>query len=163
MTANEQNVAEMLNKIIISDSYIVLVLNILLISLMPAIGEEFVFRGITQKNLGKILKNGHIAVWLSAFIFSLIHFQFEGLFARMGLGAIMGYSYYYTRNFWIPIILHFINNLIPLLALAILKEDITDVNKFDSGFNWYLLILPLIGLPIIYFLFKNYNGQRNIS
>lgn len=163
MTANEANVAEMLNKIIISDSKVVLILNILLISLMPAIGEELVFRRITQTNLEKILKNGHVAVWISAFIFSVIHFQFEGLFARMGLGAVMGYSYYYTRNFWIPVILHFFNNLLPLLALAILDKDITNTELQETGFNWFLLILPMIGLPIIYLLFKNYNGKRNTN
>jgi membrane protease YdiL (CAAX protease family) len=163
MKTNEANVAEMLNKIIISDSYVILFLNILLISLMPAIGEELVFRGITQKNLGKILRNGHAAVWISAFLFSVIHFQFEGLLARMGLGAIMGYAYYYTRNFWIPIILHFFNNLIPLLALALFNEDLTQSNSVEEDFNWYFLILPLIGLPLIYFIFKTNNGERNIS
>ena len=163
MKANEQNVSEMLNKIIISDSKFVLVLNVLLISLMPAIGEELVFRGILQKNFEKILKNGHIAVWISAFLFSAIHMQFEGFLARMVLGAVMGYSYYLSRNFWIPVILHSLNNLVPLLALAVMDTDLTNTMEEGEPFLWVTLILPFLGLPLLYYLYKTINGKRNIS
>ncbi len=161
MYTNENNVAEMLNKIIRSDSYIVLGLNILLISLLPALGEEMVFRGILQKYMERIFKNGHIAIWISALLFSAIHMQFEGFLARMTLGAVLGYSYYLSRNFWVPVILHFLNNLLPLLALAILNKDLTQNIESSDSFIWSTLILPILGLPILFYLFKRYNDQRN--
>ncbi len=161
MTTNEDQVAEMLQKIILTDAYSVMILNVCLIAILPAIAEELVFRGIAQNNFEKILNNGHMSVWLSALLFSLIHFQFEGFLARMVLGAVLGYSYYLTRNFWVPVFLHFLNNLIPLLALSMWEVDLTNMENSDISFNWFLLILPILGLPILYILYTKEDGKRN--
>ena len=160
MLNTEQDVAAMLRKIIDSPSKIALVMNILLIAIMPAIGEEMVFRGILQKNIARWTKNPHIGIWIAAFLFSAIHFQFQGFLARMILGAVLGYAYYFTRNFWIPVILHFLNNLIPLIAFVVLSEDITDTSNLTLEFNWLSLILSIVGIPVIIYLFNKINGKR---
>lgn len=159
MVSSEAQVAETLNKILNSKSPFVLVINILLVALMPALGEELVFRGILQKNLSKILKNPHFAIWLAATIFSGIHLQFEGFFARIMLGAIMGYSYYFTRNLWVPIIIHFMNNLIPVLAFMILGKDLTETTNIQNEFSWISLIIPILGVPALIYLFLNQNKK----
>jgi len=163
MEGTEQNVRETLNKILSSDNKFMLVLNILLISIMPAIGEEFIFRGILQKLISKIFKNGHLGVWIAAFLFSAIHLQFEGFLARMVLGAILGYTFYFTRNLWIPMFLHFLNNLIPLLSFMLMDKDLTDTANFEQGLNWYSLIVPLIGIPIVVYFFLRYNKSPDHS
>lgn len=52
----------------------------------------------------------NLGIWLAAALFSLMHFQFFGFVPRMILGALFGYYYYWSRNLWIPIIAHILNN-----------------------------------------------------
>ena len=86
------------------------IINLLMIGLIPAIGEEFVFRGVLQKLFHQWTKNIHFAVILSAFLFSAIHFQFYGFFPRFFMGILLGYSFVWSGSLWIPITIHFINN-----------------------------------------------------
>jgi membrane protease YdiL (CAAX protease family) len=91
---------------------------ILVMAIIPAFGEELVFRGILQRQLQKV-SSIHLAVWLSAFLFSAIHFQFLGFFPRMLLGVMFGYVFAYTGNFWLPVSMHFANNLSSLIVYNI--------------------------------------------
>ncbi len=80
-----------------------------LVALIPAVGEELFFRGTIQKLIHS--KWGpHAAVWLTALIFSAIHFQFYGFVPRMMLGALMGYLLVWSGSLWYPIVAHFVNN-----------------------------------------------------
>ena len=49
-----------------------LTFNLFLLALIPAIGEEMLFRGVLQQKLQSILRNPHIAITITAFIFSAI-------------------------------------------------------------------------------------------
>ena len=84
--------------------------NIFLIALIPAIGEELVFRGILQKLLQKWIKNPWIAIFITAFVFSSFHMQFYGFFPRFILGFVLGYLFYRSGKLWISILVHFVNN-----------------------------------------------------
>ena len=59
-----------------------LLFNLFLIAIIPAIGEEMFFRGVIQKKLKNILRNPHIAILITSFIFSAIHMQFFGFLPR---------------------------------------------------------------------------------
>ena len=87
---------------------------ILSIALIPGICEEYLFRGVLQKNFYLISKNIHIAVWLSAFFFSALHLQFYGFFPRMLLGVLFGYIYYWSGSILYPMIAHIFNNFFSL-------------------------------------------------
>ena len=63
-----------------------MMLNLLMIAVLPAIGEELIFRGVFQKIFYDFFKSGHPAVWITAIIFSTLHFQFFGLIPRFILG-----------------------------------------------------------------------------
>lgn len=86
-----------------------LLLNLVIIALIPAIGEEMTFRGVLQQSLTRKM-NPHIAIILSAAIFSFFHFQFYGFLPRMFLGALLGYMFYITGSLWTSILMHFVNN-----------------------------------------------------
>jgi membrane protease YdiL (CAAX protease family) len=87
-----------------------LLLNLLIVAGLAALSEELFFRGALQQFLQEKIPNGHASVWITAFIFSVVHFQFYGFFPRLILGALLGYLFLYTRNLWVPIVVHFINN-----------------------------------------------------
>ncbi len=87
-----------------------LAVNIILIALLPAIGEEFLFRGVLLKIFKEWTRNEHAAVLISAFLFSAVHFQFYGFLPRFLLGVLFGYLFVLSKNIWIPVTMHFINN-----------------------------------------------------
>jgi membrane protease YdiL (CAAX protease family) len=93
------------------------VANILVIAVIPPIGEEFIFRGVLQKLLARWYGNVHLAIWLSAFFFSALHFEFYGFLPRLMLGVMFGYIVIWTGSVWYAVIAHFMNNM-SALAIA---------------------------------------------
>lgn len=116
MRSMEESSKDMINLMISGTSGFDLVINILLVGLLPAIGEEFLFRGVIQKHLGDYFKSPHLAIFISAFIFSAIHFQFYGFIPRLLLGMIFGYMVYFSGSLWPAIFAHFTNNTLAVIA-----------------------------------------------
>ena len=123
-----------------------LLVNLLVIALIPAIGEELTFRGMLQQALHRGCKNAHVAVFLSAFIFSFIHFQFYGFLPRMFLGLILGYLFYYSGSLWTSILMHFVNNGAAVVVAYLEHKGLTDVDyeHFGATSNVWLLLLSLV-------------------
>ena len=119
--------------------------NLLVIALIPAIGEELTFRGVLQQSLTRRF-NPHLAIWLSAFIFSFIHFQFYGFLPRMFLGLILGYMFYYSGSLWTSILMHFINNGTAVVVAYLDYKGLANVDweHFGSTSNVALLITSLV-------------------
>lgn len=105
------------------DSPFELVVGMVVIALLPALGEELVFRGYLQNKFVQIFGSVHVAIWLSAFLFSAIHFQFYGFVPRMVLGAIFGYLYLITGQFHLPVIAHFTNNGLMLIMMYLKNKE----------------------------------------
>lgn len=97
-------------------TYANLMLNLLVLALVPAVCEEFMFQGTVQAFLNKWTHKPHLAVWITAVIFSTIHFQFSGFIPRLLLGAYLGYLFYWSRSLWLPILAHFLHNALSLLV-----------------------------------------------
>ena len=68
-----------------------LVFNVFMIAFLPAVGEELLFRGIIQRIFTDMTKSHHWGIWISAILFSAMHFQFYGFVPRVLLGALFGY------------------------------------------------------------------------
>lgn len=93
----------------------VLLLNILICAVFPAVCEEFFFRGTLQPFFRNWFRNKHAAVWVTAFIFSAIHLQFSGFFARLLLGAYLGYLFVWSGSLWLPILAHLLHNTLSIV------------------------------------------------
>jgi uncharacterized protein len=133
-----------------------LLINLFIIAVLPAFGEEFIFRGVLMKILKQWTNNAHLAVWLSAIIFSAIHIQFLGFLPRLFLGALFGYMVMYSGSLWVAIIAHFVNNAVAVIAYYFYHNKITeiqleDINKGDSGI--YLIILSILIVSILMFAY----------
>ena len=105
-----------------------LLIGIIVIAIIPGIGEELVFRGLVQNHMFRISKNIHVAIWVSALLFSLFHMQFYGLIPRMLLGALFGYLYYFSGNIIYPMVAHFFNNGFTLLMLYFYNQGMVEYN-----------------------------------
>ncbi len=133
----------------------------LVIAVIAGIGEELVFRGLIMRKLLLGTGNPHIAIWVSAFIFAVIHFQFYGILPRMMLGVLFGYFYLWTGNIRVPIFAHIFNNglavtIMYLHNIGIVKTDLESMDDVPLSIVGFSLIAT-IGLM---FLLKNYTLQK---
>jgi len=131
-------------------------LNLLVIAVLPAIGEELLFRGIVQQQLQRALRRPAVAIWLTAIIFSAIHMQFAGFIPRLILGATLGYLFFWTKNLWMPILAHFATNAVQVIAQYVSggKLSQAELEKPDVT-DWLLGILSLIlTVGIGYYLWR---------
>jgi membrane protease YdiL (CAAX protease family) len=86
--------------------------NILVMAILPALGEELLFRGVFQRLLTEWTRNIHLGILLAALLFSFFHFEFFGFLPRFLLGVFFGYLFAWTSSIWVPILAHFTNNFI---------------------------------------------------
>lgn len=137
-------------------SYAALFFNLLVIGIMPAIGEEFLFRGVLQRLFQDRIRNAHIAIWLTAAIFSLVHFQFLGFLPRMILGGILGYAFYYSGSIWVPVVAHAFNNSAQVIMAFLFQQGIISYNVENTESTpIYLGILSLfISILIIALMYR---------
>lgn len=134
----------------------------LVFGLIPAIGEEIVFRGLLQRNLLPVVRNGHVAIWLTAFIFGAIHMQFYGFIPRMLLGAVLGYLYLWSGNIWVPIVGHFMNNGFVVLTLYLQQRKIINYDIDSTAVMPWASILFSVAISVLT-LFYLYRGFKSVS
>lgn len=139
---NAENAAQAVTDKILNNNNILL--SILLVGVLTGLSEEFLFRGGLQRILITRPMNAHITIWLTAFIFSAIHFQFFGFFPRLIIGAFFGYLAYWSGSLWTAIIAHALNNSTVIIAHAI---------NLQSGFNLDTLGVTQSGeFPLLAFI-----------
>lgn len=146
MLLKEMKMEELTKLLITMSSLPVLLINLLMLAIIPAIGEELIFRGALQRIFSRWTGNYHIAIWLTAIIFSTIHFQFYGFLPRMLLGAIFGYLLVWSGSLWLPIIAHFLNNAIAVFTAYWYQSQGLSIDKmFESQpINMPLVLVSLV-------------------
>lgn len=135
-------------------------LNILIIAILPAIGEELLFRRSVQRILTGIFKRKHLAIFISAALFSAIHIQFFGFLPRFILGVIFGYLMMYSKNIWLPITAHFTNNF---MAYIIYQHYINDINNESNPLQagekhpeTFWIIISFVGIIVLIYGIKRF-------
>jgi uncharacterized protein len=151
-SAFENQAEDTLKAILVMNSPVIFIINLVIISILPGIGEELIFRGILQKEVASILKSPIAAIWISAFIFSAIHLQFEGLLPRMALGAVLGYLYYWTGNLWVSIVAHAFNNGIQVALIYFAGMDLSMDEKSSDQLQWWMIPLSV---AVMYTIFRS--------
>ena len=134
------------------DTFGGLLLNLLVIALIPAIGEELTFRGVLQQGLMRKM-NPHVAIFITAAIFSFIHFQFYGFLPRMFLGLLLGYMFYITGSLWTSILMHFVNNGTAVLLYYLNHKDIINIDPEHFGevsISWVVMISLGVTALLVY-------------
>ncbi|MBR1809036.1 MAG: CPBP family intramembrane metalloprotease [Paludibacteraceae bacterium] len=164
MKSQEEAAAGLTERFIKADNAGILLLNLLLLALLPALCEETMFRGTLQqlfytpavyRHEGVPAKNSgggltarhHAAVWVSAIIFSTIHFQFYGFVPRMLLGALFGYLLLWSGTLWLPVLAHFTNNAMAVLLynMYYMKgKNVDEIDAFGAGDTWWLGLISLL-------------------
>jgi len=154
LRAYEEKLVELTESLLMSgDVFSGLALNLLVMAIIPALGEELLFRGVIQNSIAKSLNNKIWAVWIAAFLFSAIHFQFYGFVPRLLLGAYFGYLLIWSKSIWVPIVAHFVNNAVIVLYFYFLKGKNPTVDLETVGITgsplWLIGSVLLFALIII--------------
>jgi uncharacterized protein len=133
MQSSEENAGTIMDAFMKDTSVSALIVNILMIAILPAIGEELVFRGVIQKLLSEWTQSNHIGVIVTSFAFAAIHLQFYGFLPRFLLGLGFGYIYVWTKNLWLPILAHFVNNILSVIVEFASRKGWTGVKADEFG------------------------------
>jgi uncharacterized protein len=142
-----------------------LLIALLVIAILPAIGEELVFRGLIQNELFRATKNIHVSIWVAAIVFSAIHMQFFGFVPRLLLGALFGYIYYWSGNLWLSILAHFINNGVSVLALYFYQKGAFDydLESPEAAPTSFVIISMLLTAGLLYYFYKYFENRKTIT
>ncbi len=154
MVELEQSSNMALASLLQMDSPSELIAVLIITSLIPAIGEEWIFRGILQPRLQILLRNKHLAIWISAVIFSAIHGQFQGFIPRMLLGGLLGYIMLWSGSLWLAVFAHFINNASQVVAYYFTQptQGISDISQ-TSPTNWIHVSFSILLVSILLYSF----------
>ncbi len=120
-------------------------------ALVPAIAEEFFFRGFALSALRTRLRS-ITAVLLSAFLFALFHIvagnvlSLERFIPTLLLGLVLGFVAVSTGSIWPGVLLHALHNSLVLSFSRIDKERL--VHWFGEGEHMPLWMLGIAGVVL---------------
>jgi hypothetical protein len=155
MKSSEEAAKMVVDKFMEVKSISGLLFNIFMIAMIPAIGEELMFRGVIQKIFIRLTKNHHWGIWIAAILFSAMHLQFYGFLPRTVLGAMFGYLLVWTGSMWVPVLAHFVNNTMGVLGYFLINRGAIsgDVEEWGTGSGQFpLVIVSFVALAILLFL-----------
>ncbi|MCF8365902.1 MAG: CPBP family intramembrane metalloprotease [Bacteroidales bacterium] len=157
MRESEDSAARLTEMFLKTETFSGLLLNLLMVAVFAAVGEELLFRGIILRILRNWIQNYHVAIWISAFLFSMMHLQFFGFLPRLLLGALFGYLMVWSGSLWLPVFAHFLNNAGAVLVFYFYNMEVIDtpVESFGTLQNGLLFLVSILVsaalLVIIYF------------
>ncbi len=136
-------------------------LGVVVIAVLPAIGEELAFRGMLQPEFFRLTGNHHASIWITAIIFSAFHMQFFGFVPRMLLGALFGYLYLWSGNLFWPILAHFVNNGFSVLMIYLHQLEIVtmDIDSPEAA-PWPAVVGFTIVAGLLLYYFKKTTSHK---
>lgn len=132
---------------------------LLIIAFIPALVEEMLFRGCLQQLLIGLTKHAFTGILIASIIFSAIHLSYYGFLARLFLGMLLGYIYYYGKNIWLNVLAHFLNNALVVTQMYVLSRQ--GKLTADSINDSYPLYWGLIGLLAVLAAFYYFRKESN--
>lgn len=155
MQQYEEAAKQLTERFLKADGIGTMLLNVGLMALLPSIGEELTFRGVLQGLFRE--KHKTVGIWVTAALFSFIHFQFYGFVPRMLMGALFGYMLVWTGSLWVPILMHFTNNALAVVAYYVSdRYEISEesLETFGAGSFWWIGVASLLAVCILSYFFS---------
>ncbi len=148
-----EEMAERITKLMLDvDTPVPMWVTFLSIAIIPALFEELSFRGVFLPLLAKMTGNVHVAIWITAALFSLIHVQFYGFLPRMLMGALLGYLVIWSGSLWASILAHFANNALAIVLYRQFGSLETPEGATMNQWYSYLVSAVLFTFLVVYFI-----------
>lgn len=165
MQNQEEQLAQLTRELLIMNNVSDLMINLLMIAILPALGEELIFRGCFQRIFTRWTRNYHWGIWLAAILFSAFHMQFYGFIPRMLFGALFGYMLVWGESMWLPVIAHLVNNGGAVITAYYLQLKGQSLDNFEEGqpSTWpvYLLSTIVTIALLSYMYYKRADSAKN--
>jgi membrane protease YdiL (CAAX protease family) len=166
MRNSEEKATKLTEAFLNVETYWGLMFNLFMIAFLPAIGEELLFRGVIQRIFTNMTNNLHWGIWISAILFSALHMQFYGFVPRMLLGVLFGYLLVWSGSIWLPILAHFLNNGIAVVAMFMIDNNMLNpkVEEVGSTTDSYYMAALSLGLIFVFLIMlKRQNEGNNLQ
>ena len=135
MRSLQEQTEAILKQIVAADTVGGLLANLLVVALVPAVCEEVFFRAGIQNLLQRwISADGrkpwgvHVAIWLTAIIFSLGHGEIFAFMPRLVMGATLGYLYVFGGSLLPNMLAHFVNNALVVVLYWLVARGVLDID-----------------------------------
>lgn len=135
---------------------------LLIVAVLPALGEELAFRGMLQPAVLRLTGNPHAAIWITAILFSALHMQFLGFVPRVMLGALFGYLAVWSGSLWLPVAAHLVNNGLSVILLYLNQSGLTGLNPETTESAPWAYVIPgaVLLVLVLGFLRKKLQSSR---
>jgi len=163
MLSKEEEAAVLSERFLSVDTISGLLINLFMVALLPALGEEMVFRGALQPLFIRLVKNVHLGIFIAALLFGVMHLQFYGLIPRVLLGLFLGYFYFYSGSLWIPVLMHFLNNGTAVVVYYLHHNGFIEVEMENFGSvqnQLYTVFSVLMAIGLIGYARRVYIKQK---
>lgn len=152
---------EDISKVLLKAPHVgILLLNLIVIAVVPAIGEELLFRGVYMQLFYRFFRqNIHVSVGVTAFLFSIIHLQFYNFFAILLMGALFGYMYYWSGSITTSIWAHFINNGL-VVVFSFIAEQNPELTFLNYEYDYSLPVALGSAVVLAFAIWKFYKATQ---
>jgi hypothetical protein len=159
MKSSEESAMKLTEAFLSTTSISGLMVNIFMIGLLAAVGEELLFRSVLLRIFYAWFNNVHVAVIVSSLLFSAFHLQFFGFLPRFVLGLFFGYLFVWSGSLWLPILAHFVNNASAVVVYYLVNTGRiqADAEQFGATDSMLLLIvssLASLGFLVLIFIIE---------
>lgn len=135
--------------------------NLFLLAILPAFAEEFFFRGVLQELLLRKTHKMHLAVWVGALAFGLMHNQLFSLLPLVVLGAMLGYLKEWTGSLWPSILAHFVNNGSIVVVMYFGHMNMTKLAELSTPQATWLIPSIILSVALIFWLWRSRTLRPN--
>jgi len=136
---------------------------VIVVSIVPAVCEEVMFRGYIQRSFEFKMKPIWAAL-ITAVFFGLYHFNPYALLPLMALGFYFGYAAYKSDSIFVPMSMHFLNNFVAVILFFIYGDDDIINSTVDKNFKLGPAVMMFAGLIIllagVIFIIKKYYSSK---
>lgn len=128
------------------------------IAIAPALAEEFVFRGLIGRGL--VERRGWFAgVLVTTILFAAAHLNLAQVIGVLPMGLALHGVYLATRSLWGPVLLHFLNNGLAVILLAMFPEWIDKQGAGTDPGGELLLVSGAVVLGVALYLWETRRTQ----
>lgn len=140
-------------------------LSFFILAVLPGFFEELLFRGALQPILIGWAKSPFWGIFITAVLFSMMHLSFFGFLPRVFLGMALGYIFYYSKNLWMSILFHFLNNAFAVGSFYFYSRKGTlDYAKATENMPFFISITgTIVFLVVFYMFYKQSLAEKSLA
>ena len=141
-----------------------LLLQLFVVALIPAVCEELFFRGALQQIFHQCFGNKHVAIFVTALVFTLAHGDMYGLVPRFVLGLLLGYLFVLSGSIIVNICAHFFNNAIVVVLFFLYHKGVIAFDpSMPLGATWLTTLLCTLAAAALFGLYFIGKGPKRLS